>query len=76
MHEIGQHASNSSHEANIYVFLTGSEPGTLSPGKLVGQAGDYGTVCDSTREHRTVVAKYAAGNVKGKETYTAEVTNL
>ena len=76
MHEIGQIAVNSSHDANLYVFVTGSEGNTGIKGSVLGQAAGIGTVCDSTREKRTNILKYAGGLIKGAEVYTAEVNKL
>ena len=65
--DLSQIATNSPHEANLYVFLTGYD----SKGRL-GLA-SLGTVCDSTRKRRVNMNKYAAGIKKGGDASTAEV---
>ena len=63
----GRLAKSSEFDANLYVLLTGK-----GRGNKLGLAG-LGTVCNPTRGERTSVCKYAAGQQKGGDAYTAEV---
>ena len=69
MYEIGQIAVNSPHEANLYVFISGS--------KSIDGLGlaNLDAVCNSGRSLRVNVNKYATGSQKGGDAYTAEVKN-
>ena len=68
--DLGQIATDSSHEANLYVFMTGS----------VSQDGlglaFLGTVCDFQREMRLSINQYESGSDKGGDAYTAEVYDI
>jgi hypothetical protein len=68
--DLSQIATDSPHEANLYVFLTGSD----SKDGL-GLA-TLDSVCNSDRTKRVNVNKYAAGSSKGGDAYTAEVMNF
>ena len=60
-------AKRSPYDANLYVFLTGTEAGSG-----LG-LGSVGSVCDPGRGRRASINRYAAGDYKGGDAYTAEV---
>ena len=60
-------AMNSPHNANLYVFMTGS-----ASKDSLGRAADIGTLCDQSRQERLNINKFAE-NHRGGDTYTAEV---
>ena len=65
--DLSKIAVESNHVANLYVFITGKESiSGLGLAKL-------DSVCDTSRERRVSVNKYAAGDIKGGDAYTAEV---
>ena len=66
-YDLSRIAINSSHEANIYVFFTGK-----SVVNGLGRGEPY-SVCDTSRDNRVNINKYASGSQKGGDAYTAEV---
>ena len=67
---LGQIAADSGHDANLYVFMTGSksEDG-------LGLAW-LSVVCSPNKNRRININKYASGSQKGGDAYTAEVKNI
>ena len=63
----GTISDSSPHDANLYVFVTGSES---QEGLGLGWKG---SLCDSSRRRRNCINKYSAGSQKGGDAYTAEV---
>ena len=66
-YDLSKIATDSPHDANIYVFITGRGP--LSG---LGLA-TLDSVCDSQRTRRVNINKYSPGDIKGGDAYTAEV---
>lgn len=68
--DISKIATDSQHDANLYVFLTGrGSKNGLGRAKL-------DSVCDSDRRRRVSINQYAEGLHKGGDAYTAEVSLL
>ena len=63
----GTISDSSPHDANLYVFVTGS--GSQDGLGLAWM----GSLCDSSRRMRNSINKYSAGSQKGGDAYTAEV---
>ena len=66
-YDLSKIATDSPHDANIYVFLTGSD----SEDGL-GLA-ELDSVCDTSRDRRLNINKYSTGDFKGGDAYTAMV---
>ena len=67
--DLSQIATDSQHDANLYVFLTGSKSmGGLGRSTLE-------SVCDSDRSRRVNVNMYEPGFQTGGDAYTAEVSS-
>ena len=65
--DLSKIAKDSSYDANLYVFLTGSDSNDG-----LGLA-TLGRVCEQSRKNRVSINQYAAGSIKGGDAYTAEV---
>ena len=69
-YDLSKIANDSPHDANIYVFLTGSDSKDgLGRAKI-------GSVCDTSRDKRLNINQYSSGvswPFKGGDAYTAEV---
>ena len=65
--DVSSIAMNAPHDANLYVFMTGS-----ASKDSLGLAADIGTLCDQSRQERLNINKFAE-NHRGGDTYTAEV---
>ena len=67
MRELGEIANDSPHDANLYVFMTGSAS-TDGLGKAW-----LDSLCNSARTDRININQYSVGSQKGGDAYTAEV---